>query len=106
LENRDTFKPRSSRALRYELRQKGVADSIIDGVLAEHDDRDAAYRAALKRGRKLARRHDDDTVRPKLLAFLNRRGFRYDIARDAVDKLVKELDEEGAEKSNWRGIGP
>jgi len=34
LENRDTFKPRSVRALRYELRQKGISDSIIDELLS------------------------------------------------------------------------
>jgi regulatory protein len=37
VENRDTFKPRSPRALRYELRQKGVTDSVIDEVLDEFD---------------------------------------------------------------------
>jgi regulatory protein len=96
LENRDTFKPRSRRALRYELRQKGVADSAINGILTDYDDNDAAYRAALSQAQKLARRYDSDTLRSKLLAFLSRRGFVYMIAREAVDEVLKELSEDGA----------
>jgi regulatory protein len=97
LENRDTHKPRGSRALQYELRQKGVADAVIADLLADYDESDAAYRAALPQAHKLARRNDIDTLRSKLVAFLNRRGFSFGIARDTVDRLLKELQEEGAE---------
>ncbi len=97
LENRDTHKPRGNRALRYELRQKGVADSVIADLLADYDESDAAYRAALPRMRKLARRNDLDIVRSRLVSFLNRRGFSYDITRDTADRLLKELHDEGAE---------
>jgi regulatory protein len=115
LENRDSFKPRGSRALRYELRQKGIATSIIDDLLADYDESDAAYRAALSQAQKLARRYDVDAFRSKLLAFLKRRGFSFDIARDAVDRLLAdfdgtgsrtELDEEWGDTHNLqRGIG-
>ena len=97
MENRDTFKPRSSRALRYELRRKGVADSILDDVLAGFDESDAAYRAALPQAQKLARQCDIDILRSKLLAFLDRRGFSFEIARETVNRLSKELGEEGAD---------
>ena len=93
LENRDSFRPRGNRALRYELRQKGVADSTIDDLLADYDESDAAYRAALPRAQKLARRHNVDTFRSKLLSFLNRRGFSFEIARHTVDKLLSDCDE-------------
>jgi regulatory protein len=94
IENRDTFKPRSSRALRYELRQKGVADSIIDDLLSDYDEGDAAYRAAFSQVQKLARQyHDNDALRSKLLAFLNRRGFSFDIARDTVEKVLVGMRE-------------
>jgi regulatory protein len=97
LENRDTFKPRSKRAIRHELRQKGIADSIIDDTLTDYDENDAAYRAGLSRARKLARHNNTDTLRPKLLAFLSRRGFSYSLARDTVNKLLAELGAEGAD---------
>jgi regulatory protein len=97
LENRDTFKPRASRALRYELGQKGIATVIIDDLLADYDENDAAYRAALPQAQKLARKHNIDTFRSKLLAFLKRRGFSFDVAHDAVNRLLAELSEKGVD---------
>ena len=98
LENRDAFRPRGSRALRYELRQKGVPESVIDGTLIDYDENDAAYRAAVSQAQKLARQPDTDTRRTKLTAFLNRRGFSYETARNTVDRLLTELSEEEARK--------
>jgi regulatory protein len=94
LENRDSFKPRGRRALRSELYQKGVVGALVDELLADYDEVDAAYRAALSQAQKLTRRrYDVDTFRSKLLAFLNRRGFPFHIARDTVDRLIAELGE-------------
>jgi regulatory protein len=91
IDNRNTFKPLSPRALRYELRQKGVADTIIDEALADIDAADAAYRAAQGQLRKL---HGTDraTFRHKLSAFLGRRGFPFDISREAIERLLEEID--------------
>jgi regulatory protein len=98
LENRDSFKPRGNRALRYELRQKGIADSIIDDLLVDYDEDDAARRAALSRAQKLARSHRDvQVLRSKLLAFLNRRGFSSSVARDTVNRLLAELSADWAD---------
>jgi regulatory protein len=99
IENRMTHRPRGRRALRYELRQKGVPDSVISHLLYDYDEADAAYRAGATRAEKLARSrsYDTDTLRSKLLAFLNRRGFSYEIARDTVNRILAELAEEGAE---------
>lgn len=107
LENREAFKPRGSRALRYELRQKGVADSIVDALLTDYDESDAAHRAARAQAQKLTRIHDYDidVLRTKLHAFLNRRGFSFGITRDTVDRLLKESGEEGADTDKQRGIG-
>jgi regulatory protein len=101
IENRDTHKPRGVRAMRYELRQKGIADSIIDNLLIDYDEGDAAYRAGSTRAQRLIRQrdYDVDTLRTKLLAFLNRRGFSFGTARDTVDRLLTELGAEEAETS-------
>ncbi len=87
IENRDTFRPRGKRALRYELRQKGVPAALIDAALQDYDEEAAARRAAQDRVRKL-RHLDEAAARAKLLAFLNRRGFSYATARQTVDELV------------------
>jgi regulatory protein len=93
IENRERFKPRGPRALRYELRQKGVPDAIIEGALAEIETHDSAYRAAQGYMRRL---HglDQYTFQHKLGAFLARRGFEYDIVRDVIDQMISELEEE------------
>ena len=87
--NREDFNPRGLMALRYELRQKGLADDIIEEALAEIDPTDSAYRAARKKLRSL-RGKEPEEQRQKLGAFLNRRGFSYEVARTVVDRIVEE----------------
>ncbi len=94
VDNRTRFKPRGSRALRYELMQKGVASSIIDSVLDEHlEEDDAAYRAAQKRARRM-RGSTKALFKQKVGGFLQRRGFNYSTSQDALRQLVAELEEE------------
>ena len=90
LENRDNFKPRSALALRHELRQKGIADSIIEAVLEPFDEQDAAYRAGENKARRLSGL-DRRTFRHKLGSFLQRRGFNYAVSRDVISQLEDEL---------------
>jgi regulatory protein len=93
IENRERFKPRGPRALRYELRQKGIPDAIIETALAEVEAHDSAYRAAQERMHRL-RGLDQSDFRNKLGAFLTRRGFGYDIVREVMDQLINEIEEE------------
>ena len=91
LENRSDFSPRGERALRLELRQKGVPGDIIAEVLSEgHDEDQAAYRAAMAQARKV-RTTDPVEFRRKMEAHLARRGFSYDTAREAVARAWSEL---------------
>lgn len=78
LENREQFKPRGERALRYELRQKGVADRIIDTILINLDEDDMAWAAIegkLQRWQNLP----ELELRKKITGFLARRGFGYEV---------------------------
>lgn len=93
IKDRLTFKPASPRALRYELRQKGISDEIIAECLAEVEADDAAYRAAQSQVRKLSRL-DKQGFRTKLSGFLQRRGFSYSETRTAVERTIEELEEE------------
>ena len=90
LENRRDFNPRGARALRLELRQKGVPDDIIAEVLAGGQEDDDAYRAALAQARKI-RTSDPREFRRKLEAHLARRGFSYETAREATARAWQEL---------------
>lgn len=96
VENRNTFKPLSARALRYELRQKGVADTDIDLALSDLDTFDAAYRAAQSQVRR-QRQKTRQEFRNKLGAFLQRRGFDYETIRQVVEQLIDEIANEDPE---------
>jgi regulatory protein len=92
VKDRNTFKPASPRALRYELRQKGISEAIIAEVLAEIEAGDAAYRAAESQVRRL-RGSTKETFRTRLNGFLQRRGFSYGDARTAIAQLMETLEE-------------
>lgn len=94
VENRRAFKLLGAKALRYELRQKGVADEVINSILEENGDEDlAAYEAASKQARRL-RSSDPRTFRQKLSVFLQRRGFSYSSITYACSRLADELNAE------------
>lgn len=93
-QQRNSFKPVSQRALRYELRQKGLPDTLIAQVLDGTDFDDAALRAAESQLRRL-RGSTPRQFRDKLLTFLQRRGFSYSDAKAAIRKLTETLTEQG-----------
>jgi regulatory protein len=85
-ENRESFSPRSQWLTRFELRQKGVAEEIIDQVVDTIDDEDSAYRAALKKSRSLSRT-DYQSYRRRLGEHLKRRGFSYRVINNVINRL-------------------
>ncbi len=91
VENRNTFRPRGSRALRVELRQKGIADEVIQSVIDEMVDEDQlAYQAGSKRARRLSGLEWQE-FRRKLGEYLARRGFSYPIIKATVSQIWSEL---------------
>lgn len=90
-ENRMQFRPKGARALRFELRQKGVDETTIDGALEEIDEVSAAWSAVekkLQRWRSLER----PEFEKKLKGFLLRRGFGYEVV-NGVWKRAQEEEE-------------
>ena len=88
-ENRDSFSPRSQWLTKLELKQKGVADDIIDQVVKTIDDEDSAYRAALSKARSLPR-SDYQGFRRRLGEYLKRRGFGYGAINHTIERLWQE----------------
>jgi regulatory protein len=88
---RTAFKPLGARALRYELRQKGIDEGLIRDILADLDAEDAAYRAAQPQVRKL-RGSTRRVFKQKLGGFLQRRGFAYSDVEATLRRLQAELD--------------
>jgi regulatory protein len=89
VEQRETFKPRSRRALRYELYQKGINQELIDEVVSQVDELEAARRAAKKKVRPWNQLTEDEFLR-KLGGFLGRRGFNYEIIKAVSHELWEE----------------
>ncbi len=88
-DNRQSFSPRSQWLTRLELRQKGVADDIIEKVVDSIDDTDSAYRAALRKARKLPQ-SDYQRFRRRLAEYLKRRGFSYEVINHTIQRLWQE----------------
>jgi regulatory protein len=95
VENRQQFRPKGAQALRQELRQRGVEGAAIESALAGIDPAESAYEAARGWARRLNALAQADPVayRRKLSDFLLRRGFGYEIAREVVTRLVRELQD-------------
>ena len=102
LENRAAFRPSSRRALRYELRQKGVAREIIDAELEDWDDAEAAL-AALRANERRWAPLDAESFRQQAGVFLQRRGFRY---HDAVEALRLFQEERAAVSGEEAHLSP
>ncbi len=91
VENRQTFRPRGTRALKAELRQKGIESEIIDDTLADlGDEEETAYRAGMKKARSYSTADEREFFR-KMLGFLQRRGFPFGPAASASRRIFQEL---------------
>ena len=99
VETREQFSPRGARALKNELRMKGVEQEVVEEVIDEEKDEERALLAGRKKALSLVRipAIDYATFRTRLGSFLQRRGFSYEVSRRVVQALWKELrpEEEG-----------
>jgi len=91
VENRERFRPRGPRALRYELQRKGIGQEAIDQALEGVDPSAGAYQAAAKKAQQL-RQLDQREFYRKLVDYLARRGFDYDVAKEVANRYWSELE--------------
>ncbi|MFM8322954.1 MAG: regulatory protein RecX [Chloroflexota bacterium] len=92
VENRTELRPRSRRALAYELGQMGVDRQTIDEALGDLDDAEMAYQAAQKRAGKFENLEWND-FRLKMTRYLALRGFSYDACSQAVSRVWQEIQD-------------
>jgi regulatory protein len=93
VEQRDRFRPKGSLALRAELAQQGVARADAETALAPERDLERAIAAGRKQAERLAQQPamNPRAFRDRLGPFLQRRGFSYATAREAIATLWGEL---------------
>jgi regulatory protein len=89
VENRNSFRPRSRRALTWELSRKGVPAQAIAYATSGLEDADLAFQAGLKQARRL-RRYPWADFRRRLYAYLSRRGFSGSVIAPVVARLWNE----------------
>lgn len=94
VDNRVRFNPRGLRGLRYELRQRGVSQAIVDETLSGLDVEAAARKAAEAGARRLSGASEPD-FRRKLKAYLARRGFSYAVIKPLVQEKLEERRDRG-----------
>lgn len=104
VDNRVKFNPRGPRALRHELRLKGISASIIADTLADLDEEPMACQAAEAGARRLARLEPEPRdFRRKLKAYLARRGFSYEVIRPLIEEMVEVMQHEDSPDTRSEG---
>lgn len=98
VENRTTFKPKGKRALKAELRAKGVPAAEIEAALETVDEAQSAQQLADSRAAKIMKsKLTKMEFKKKMFDFLARRGFGYETISDAVERAWRE---HGGDTSN------
>ncbi|TMB82723.1 MAG: hypothetical protein E6J44_09730 [Chloroflexi bacterium] len=100
VESREQFSPRGARALKNELRMKGVEREVVEEMIDDEKDEERSLRAGRKKALSLVRIPGMDfaTFRARLGSFLQRRGFGYEVSTRTIRALWKELREDDGEE--------
>jgi regulatory protein len=89
VESRQVHRPRGRRALRAELLRKGVPRDVIDTSIQDVDEEVQAFEAARSVVHRLSML-EQKVFFHRLLGYLQRRGFGYDIAMRVTKELWQE----------------
>ena len=89
IENRFINKGISSRRLKLELMKKGIDNSIINDALAKISRDDSLEIAKIIKKKRRLKSYQDDT---KLIQYLVRQGFDFELAKTAVADFGHETD--------------
>jgi len=91
IESRMHANPVGDTVLRHELKEKGVADSVIEAALAEkaenYDEYKVASAMAAERFAQFAKL-DKRKALKRVYDFLGRRGFSYDVVQRVLDDII------------------
>lgn len=87
IEQRSKYKGKPIRVIEYELKQKGISQDLINSSLFEKDKKETD----LENAKKLATKKMDfyrslplDKRREKVVNYLLRKGFSYDVVKKAI----------------------
>lgn len=91
----DRTKTQGKQKIKYALKNKGVSDEIIEEELSKLDmekEKENANILALKKYNILIKRESDKyKLKEKIIRFLISRGYNYEVAKDAVNEILKSV---------------
>ena len=91
VDERMRINPAGDVVLRYELKEKGLGEAIIEAALAkkaeEYDEYEVAFNMAGERFERL-KKLDRKKAMKRLYDFLLRRGFKYETVRKIVENIT------------------
>jgi regulatory protein len=90
-DNRLSFRPKSKRLIKKELRDKKVAAEIVEQVTRDIDDEQIAYKLGSGRMHALAHLEYPDFYR-RLSSYLAYRGFGYEVIKRTAALLWQERE--------------
>jgi len=90
IKERDRLQPRAKYALQVELRQKGIKESIIAKALEESDLDEVVGAVRLLEKKAHFQNEFDQKEKQKLVGFLQRKGYSYDIIKEAFSILEQQ----------------
>ncbi len=90
VEERQSLKPRSRRALRQELQRKGIPENLIQSAVEDVDDFQTACEIAAGRVWRYEGLSEFD-FRKKLGTYLAGKGFQFDVIDEVTRKLWKRI---------------
>jgi regulatory protein len=91
-DNRLSFRPKSKRLIKRELRDKRVATEIIEQVTEDIDDEAIAYKLGSSRISALAHLDYPDFYR-RLSSYLAYRGFNYEVIKHTAALVWREKEQ-------------
>jgi regulatory protein len=91
-DNRLSFRPKSKRLIKKELRDKKVAAQIIEQVTDDIDDEEIAYTLGSRRLPGLVHLDYPDFYR-RLSSYLAYRGFNYEVIKHTASLLWQEREQ-------------
>lgn len=88
--SRNSLKPKSRRVLELELKRLGISQTDLDTFFSKNptNEPDLAVKALRKKIKSLHYISDEKKRFIKAISFLQRRGFSYDIAKEAYLQLT------------------
>jgi regulatory protein len=92
VEQRTILKPKASRVIKFELKQKGISKELIDEFFESEESSTSDFTKALNLAEKkmvrLGKIEDKRKVYEKLGRFLASKGFDWDTIKEVIDRSL------------------